>query len=110
MGEVDQTAHKSASAAILPSQKNFVEFITNAGAEKQCIDETATERPDRCTVLGCDIVKKIGERQPPRTRHVLWDEPRMTGQMATHEASKQPRVDVIGAAWTEADIDIDGPA
>ena len=34
----------------------------------------------------------------------------MTGQMATHEASKLPRVDVIGAAWTEADIDVDGAA
>src|SRR5215813_4594092 len=30
--------------------------------------------------------------------------------MASHEAGKLPRVDVIGTAWTEADIDVDGAA
>src|SRR5262245_26250839 len=30
--------------------------------------------------------------------------------MASHETSKLPRVDVVGTAWTETDMDVDGTA
>src|SRR4029077_150343 len=57
-----------------------------------------------------DIVEIVDRLEAAGSRHVLWNEPWIAGDVAAHVARERPYIDVMAAAGAEADQHLDGLA
>jgi hypothetical protein len=62
---------------------------------------------DHRPVLGRAIVKVVGEPEAARALHIGRDDPWITGNVLADVHREQPRIDIVSAARTRADIERD---
>ena len=64
--------------------------------------------PERGAILGRHLVDVVGGLEAAGARHVLRDELGIARNVATHMARQRARIDVIAAAGTKTDQQLDG--
>src|SRR5262249_56402505 len=70
----------------------------------------AADYPEGGAVLGCDVVKPVGEHEAAGARHVLRNDGRIAWDEAPHVASQRTGIDIVSAARAVADVEIEALA